>query len=124
MKKLIIVLIVIALIAGLIFAAPAIMNFMNWMGNINGSYSEPETSGSEVSFYAEAGRKLKIVLNSDVNGGELDITVYNSDGENVFTLDNGKELVTYFTPEKDDAYTVRAELTDFTGSFDLTVYKT
>ena len=124
MKKLIIVLIVIALIAGLIFAAPAIMNFMNWMGNINGSYSEPETSGSEVSFYAEAGRKLKIVLNSDVNGGELDITVYNSDGENVFTLDNGKELVTYFTPEKDDAYTVRAELTDFTGSFELAVYKT
>ena len=122
MKKLIIVLIVIALIAGLIFAAPAIMNFMNWMGNINGSYSE--TSGSEVSFYAEAGRKLKIVLNSDVNGGELDITVYNSDGENVFTLDNGKELVTYFTPEKDDAYTVRAELTDFTGSFELAVYKT
>ncbi|MGN0656796.1 MAG: PPC domain-containing protein [Ruminiclostridium sp.] len=124
MKKLIIVLIVIVLIAGLIFAAPAIMNFMNWMGNINGSYSEPETSGSEVSFYAEAGRKLKIVLNSDIKGGELDITVYNSDGENVFTLDNGKELVTYFTPEKDDAYTVRAELTDFMGSFDLTVYKT
>ncbi len=124
MRKLIIVLIVIALIAGLIFAAPAIMNFMNWMGNIHGSYSEPETSGSEVSFYAEAGRKLKIVLNSDVKSGELDITVYNSDGENVFTLDNGKELVTYFTPEKDDAYTVRAELTDFTGSFDLTVYKT
>ncbi|MGN0618311.1 MAG: PPC domain-containing protein [Ruminiclostridium sp.] len=124
MRKLIIVLIVIALIAGLIFAAPAIMNFMNWMGNIHGSYSEPETRGSDVSFYAEAGRKLKIVLNSDVKGGELDITVYNSDGENVFTLDNGKELVTYFTPEKDDAYTVRAELTDFMGSFDLTVYKT
>ncbi len=124
MRKLIIVLIVIALIAGLIFAAPAIMNFMNWMGNIHGSYSEPETRDSEVSFYAEAGRKLKIVLNSDVKSGELDITVYNSDGANVFTLDNGKELVTYFTPEKDDAYTVRAELTDFTGNFDITVYKT
>ena len=124
MRKLIIVLIVIALIAGLIFAAPAIMNFMNWMGNINGSYSEPETRGSEVSFFAEAGRKLRIVLKSDVKGGELDIEVYNSDGEKAFTVDNGKELVTYFTPEKDDSYTVRAELTDFTGSFDLTVYKT
>ena len=124
MRKLIIVLIVIALIAGLIFAAPAIMDFMNWMGNINGSYSEPETSGSEVSFFAAAGRKLRIVLNSDVKGGELDIEVYNSDVEKVFTVDNGNELVTYFTPEKDDAYTVRAELTDFTGSFDLTVYKT
>ena len=124
MRKLIIVLIVIALIAGLVFAAPAIMDFMNWMGNINGSYFEPETRGSEVSFFAEAGRKLRIVLNSDVKGGELDIEVYNSDGEKVFTVDNGKELVTYFTPEKDDAYTVRAELTDFTGSFDLTVYKT
>ena len=124
MRKLIIVLIVIALIAGLIFAAPAIMDFMNWMGNINGSYSEPETSGSEVSFFAAAGRKLRIVLNSDVKGGELDIEVYNSDVKKVFTVDNGNELVTYFTPEKDDAYTVRAELTDFTGSFDLTVYKT
>lgn len=124
MRKLIIVVIVIALIAGLIFAAPVIMDFMNWMGNINASYSEPETSGSEVSFYAEAGRKLKIVLNSDVKGGELDIEVYNSGGEKVFTVDNGKELVTYFTPDKDDAYTARAELTDFTGSFDLTVYKT
>ena len=124
MRKLIIVLIVIALIAGLIFAAPAIMNFMNWMGNINGSYSEHETSGSEVNFFAEAGRKLRIVLKSDVKGGELDIEVYNSDGEKVFTVDNGNELVTYFTPEKDDAYTVRAELTDFTVSFDLTVYKT
>lgn len=124
MRKLIIVLIVIALIAGLIFAAPVIMDFMNWMGNINGSYSEPETRGSEVSFFAEAGRKLRIVLNSDVKAGELDIEVYNSDGEKVFTVDNGKELVTYFTPEKDDSYTVRAELADFTGSFDLTVYKT
>ena len=124
MRKLIIVLIVIALIAGLVFAAPAIMVFMNWMGNINGSYSEPETSGSEVSFFAEAGRKLRIVLNSDLKGGELDIEVYNSGGEKVFTVDNGKELVTYFTPEKDDSYTVRAEFTDFTGSFDLTVYKT
>ena len=124
MRKLIIVLIVIALIAGLIFAAPAIMDFMNWMGNINGSYSEPETSGSEVSFFAAAGRQLRIVLNSDVKGGELDIEVYNSDVKKVFTVDNGNELVTYFTPEKDDAYTVRAELTDFTGSFDLTVYKT
>ena len=64
------------------------------------------------------------MLNSDVKGGELDIEVYNSDGEKVFTVDNGKEPVTYFTPKKDDAYTVRAELTDFTGSFDLTVYKT
>ena len=124
MRKLIIVLIVIALIAGLVFAAPTIMDFMNWMGNINGSYSEPETSGSEVSLFAEAGRKLRIVLNSDVKGGELDIEVYNSDGEKFFTVDNGNELVTYFTPEKDDAYTVRAELTDFTVSFDLTVYKT
>ena len=97
---------------------------MHWMGNINGSYSEHETSGSEVNFFAEAGRKLRIVLKSDVKGGELDIEVYNSDGEKVFTVDNGNELMTYFTPEKDDAYTVRAELTDFKGSFDLTVYKT
>ena len=110
--------------AGLVFAAPAIMNFMNWMGNINGSYSEPETSGSEISFYTYAGIKLKIQLNSDVEGGELDIDFYNSEGEKVFTVDNGKELVTYFTPEKDGVYTVRAELTDFTGSFDITVYKT
>ena len=64
------------------------------------------------------------MLNSDVKGGELDIEVYNSDWEKVFTVDNGKELATYFTPEKDDSYTVRAEITDFTGSFDLTVYKT
>lgn len=64
------------------------------------------------------------MLNYDVKDGELDIEVYNSDMEKVFTVDNGNELVTYFTPEKDDAYTVRAELTDFTGSFDLTVYKT
>ena len=45
------------------------------------------------------------MLNSDVKGGELDIEVYNSDGEKVFTVDNGKEPVTYFTTEKDDAYT-------------------
>ena len=64
------------------------------------------------------------MLNYDVKGGELDIEVYNSDWEKVFTVDNGNELMTYFTPEKDDAYTVRAELTDFKGSFDLTVYKT
>lgn len=64
------------------------------------------------------------MLNSDVKGGELHIEVYNSDWKKVFTVDNGKEPVTYFTPEKDEAYTVRAELTDFTGSFDLTVYKT
>ncbi|MGN0577220.1 MAG: hypothetical protein ACI4J4_01235 [Ruminiclostridium sp.] len=124
MRKLIIVIFVLLLMAGLVFAAPVIMNFMNWMGNINGSYSEPETSGSEISFYTYAGIKLKIQLNSDVKSGELDIDFYNSDGERVFTVDNGKELVDYFIPEKDDVYTVRAELTDFTGSFDLTVYKT
>lgn len=93
------------------------------LGNINHTSSEPETSTADISFSGEAGDKIRISFSSDIENGELDAMIYDSKGNVVKQLDRAKELKTFLTLDYSDTYTLRAEYTDFVGSFKVAVYQ-
>jgi len=69
------------------------------LGNMSNEYSKQVTTTSDISFVGEAGNRIKFVFESNVISGNLDMTLYDSDGNAVYTLDNAKELVSaYFPP--------------------------
>lgn len=92
------------------------------LGNINDVFSEPATSRSEISFPAEAGDKIKFSFSSKIDGGTLDIILYDSERNVVKELDRAKELETFAILDKDDEYTLVAEYSDFVGKFKVAVY--
>lgn len=93
------------------------------LGNISYACSEPETSASNISFGAQEGDKVQFRFASDIQSGDLDVTVYDSEGNIVKELDRAKELVDYLTLKKDDTYTVEVDYQDFVGSYQVKVYK-
>lgn len=92
--------------------------------NMAQTYSEPATSTSDVSFSGKAGDKIKFSLSSRIDGGDLEVFLYDSKGNVVYELDRAKELRTYFTFEYSDTYTLAAEYNNFVGKFDIRVYET
>ena len=70
------------------------------LGNMSNEYSKQVTTTSDISFAGEAGNRIKFVFESDIISGNLDMTLYDSDGTAVYALDNAKELVTYFILER------------------------
>lgn len=95
------------------------------LGNINHSFSasEPATNTSTISFSAKDGDKIRFYFASNIMQGELNIVLYDSEGNQVKELDQAKELVTYLTVDYDDTYTLAAEYTNFAGSFKTEVYE-
>lgn len=93
------------------------------LAEINHTYSEPETSVSNVSFSGEAEEKVKISFSSNIENGELDVIIYDSKGNVVKELDRAKRLETFLTLEYTDTYTVEAEYTDFIGSCKIAIYE-
>lgn len=93
------------------------------LGNMSHNYTEPTTSTSEISFDGEAGDKIKFSFASDIESGELDIILYDSQDNAVYELDSAKELETFFTFDNSDTYTLTAEYSDFIGRFNIKVYK-
>lgn len=91
--------------------------------NMNGSYTESTTSISNVSFSGEAGERIKFSLKSDVKQGDLNILLYDSQGNAVFQMDKAKELQIFYTLDKTDTYKLTAEYTDFIGKFKVAVYE-
>lgn len=89
------------------------------LGNLNHSFSssDPATSTSTISFFAEKDDRIRFYIASDIEQGNLDIVLYDSEGNLVKELDQARELVTYLTMHYDDTYTLAAEYTDFAGSF-------
>ena len=49
--------------------------------------------------------------------------LYDSRGNVEYTLDRARELRTYYTFDYSDTYTLIAEYRNFTGRFDIKVYK-
>ena len=92
------------------------------LGNMSNEYSKQVTTTSDISFAGEAGNRIKFVFESDVISGNLDMTLYDSDGIAVYTLDNAKELVTYFILERSTTYTLVAKCDDFIGTYKISVY--
>lgn len=95
--------------------------FPQHYGNMSRSFTEPETGCCDVIFYCKPSDKIKISLSSDIQSGSLDIVIYDSDGNIAAELDSARELCTYFTPPDSGMYTVKAEYTGLTGSFDVKI---
>ncbi len=92
------------------------------LGNISQKYTEKTTGISNISFYGEAGDKIKFHFRSNVQNGNLDIILYNSNDNTVYELDKAKELVTFFTLEHSDTYRLSAEYEDFVGEYEIELF--
>ena len=92
------------------------------LGNINRNYFNPETGSADISFNAQEGAKIKFSFTSNVQSGELDMVLYDSEDKVVYELDKAKESETFYTIEQADTYTLRAEYNEFTGNFKVVVY--
>ncbi|MBQ8596514.1 MAG: hypothetical protein IJ409_01870 [Lachnospiraceae bacterium] len=94
------------------------------LGNMSRSYIKPETGSSDISFTVEEGERIKFSFASDVQSGELDIVLYDSEGKAVYELDKAKELETFYTVEQSDTYTLSAECSEFVGNYKVVVANT
>ena len=119
-------------IIGIVIIIIVVVVFDGWLwmrtsrrtlGNMNLVFSEPVTSASAFSFKGEAGDKIKIKFSADKRNENLEIILYDSEGNAVYELDNAKEIVAYYTLEKTDEYTLTAEYSDYEGKFKVAVYK-
>ena len=93
------------------------------LASMNHSYPEPTTGSSDVTFNAAAGDNIKFSFESDIESGDLDIILYDSQLNAVYQLDHAASLSVPFTVESTDTYTMSAEYRDFVGNFKLTVKK-
>lgn len=93
------------------------------LGNISNSYSTPTTTTSDISFLGESGDRIKFSFRSNIENGDLDIILYDSEGNEVYILDRAKELETFFDLSNSDTYTLTAECNDFIGNYKIKVYK-
>ena len=101
-----------------------IVNRPESVGNITQKFSEPTTGSSNITFSRGASERIKFSFKSNVESGELDIILYDSNGSVVYELDKAKALETYFVFEKADTYTLKAEYVDFVGNYKVEVYET
>ena len=87
------------------------------------SYTEQITTASDISFSGEAGERIKFSFRSNIVNGELNMVLYDSNGNVVYTLDEAKALETFFTLDSSGTYTLAAECKDFIGEYKIKVYK-
>ena len=92
------------------------------LGNMNNSYSEQITTTSDISFSGEAGDRIKFSFKSDIISGNLDMVLYDSVGNEVYTLDRAGALETFFTLERSDTYTLAAKCNNFIGEYKIVIY--
>lgn len=67
------------------------------LGNMKNSYTEQITTASDISFSGEAGERIKFSFRSNIVNGELNMVLYDSAGNAVYTLDEAKALETFYT---------------------------
>ena len=93
------------------------------LGNMKNSYTEQITTASDISFSGEAGERIKFSFRSNIVNGELNMVLYDSAGNVVYTLDEAKALETFYTLDSSGTYTLAAECKDFIGEYKIKVYK-
>lgn len=119
-KKVIFISLAIIVIAAVL--AVFIVKRPKTLGNMSNSFLSPETTTQSFSFSGENFDRIKIELSSDVKSGELDISIFDSKGNIVKTLDKAKELHTYLTLDSSEAYTCEASCSEMVGSYNVKVY--
>lgn len=115
--------IIIGIIVVLVAVSVWLFTRADVLGNMNQDFAEPTTSTSNISFEGEADNKIKFSFRSNIERGELNIVLYDSNGSKVYELDKAKALETYFTFDKTDTYTLEAEYVDFVGNYEIVVYQ-
>lgn len=90
---------------------------------MNKAFAEPTSGTSNISFAGEENNKIKFSFKSNVESGELNIVLYDSTGNLIYELDKAKALEIYFTFDKTDTYTLKAEYVDFVGNYEIKVSK-
>ena len=93
------------------------------LGNINHRYSEKSTTNSYISISGKTCERIKFSFRSNITSGDLNIVLYNSFGNEVYTLDQATELEAFFTLDSTDTYTLAAECHDFIGKYKIELYK-
>lgn len=120
-KKIVIIFAVTIVLAAVLVVTTAVRP--KTLGNMKSSFSSPKTTSSLFEFAAEAGDRVHLAFSSDIKSGGMTVTLYDSNGGEVKTLDSAKELRTYWTLEKTDSYTLCAECTEMVGSYNLKLTK-
>lgn len=116
-KILIIVIVIVLVLAGLwLVICPKAV------GNMKHSYDEKTTSSSNFSFEGQENERIKFSFQSNIESGNLVITLCDSAGNVVYELDDAKKLETFYTLTATDTYMVVAEYEDFMGDFKVAVY--
>ena len=118
-KKSLVIVIIIVIVSAIciyLITSPKVL------GNMSNSYSEQITTTSDISFLGEAGDRIKFSFQSNIISGNLDMVLYDSVGNEVYTLDNAKALVTFFTLEYSDTYTLTAKCNSFIGDYKIVIY--
>lgn len=93
------------------------------IGNINGRYTEPTTLQSTISFSGKEGDRIRFLFQSQVESGDLDIILYDSNHNAVYDLGKAKEMRSFFTISNSDTYILAAECKNFIGDFKVKVIR-
>lgn len=101
-----------------------LLNRPKLLGNMGNNYTEQTTTTSEISFSGRTGDIIRFSFQSDIKDGDLNIILYDSEGNAVYQLDHAKSLKCFFTLNASDTYTLAAECSGFTGKYNVKVYKT
>lgn len=122
MKKKAIIIPLIIILALAVVSAAILITRPKILGNMSNSFSSPKTTTQSFSFSGKECNRIKIAFSSDVKSGELDISIFDSKGNTVKTLDKAKELCTYLTLDSSETYTCEANCSEMVGSFNVKVY--
>ncbi len=93
------------------------------LGNMKSSCTEQTTTTSDITFSGKAGDKIKFSFRSNIENGDLNMILYDSNNHAVYTLDQAKALECFFTLDASDTYTLAAECNNFIGKYNIKVYK-
>ena len=93
------------------------------LGNMTRDFVNTVTGTSSISFAGVVNEKIKLSFKSNIEDGELDIFLYDSNGNVVYELDRAKALETYYVLGKTDNYTLTAQYADFVGNYKISVYE-
>lgn len=114
--------IIIAIVVALILVGLWFVIHPKALGNMKHSYDTATTSSSDFSFAGQESERIKFSFQSNVESGDLVITLRDSSGNVVYELDDAKKLETFYTLTATDTYMVVAEYEEFVGDFRVVLY--
>lgn len=84
MKKKIIIFVI--FILAVVLSSIVLLTRPKALGNMSNTIDKPTTNTSDILFSGKANDKIKFSFKSSVEAGELDIVLYDSDGNIVYEL--------------------------------------